>query len=142
MPRTHLVVVNDGHNLHSALDYACETFPDDAIVALYVDTVGDGPRSIRWDDSETPAADWIEGHRAEARRRFDDARAVADEYGATLETAVAFGKLTDAIRDYCTQYPITTVVVGSTDRDAFSSYVVGDDVTRIAKTAPVPVVVV
>lgn len=142
MPRTHLVVVNDGHNLHSALDYACETFPDDTIVALYVDTAGDGPRSIRWDDSETPASEWIERHREEAGRRFEEARVVAETYGVTLETVVAFGTLTDAIREYCTQHPITTVVVGSTDRDAFSSYVVGDDVTRIANTAPVPVVVV
>jgi nucleotide-binding universal stress UspA family protein len=142
MPRTHLAVVNDGHNLHSALDYACKTFPDDTIVALYVDTAGDGPRSIRWDDSETPAADWIERHREEASRRFDDARAVADEYGITLEMVVAFGKLADTIREYCIQHSVTTVVVGSADRDAFSSYVVGDDVTRIANTAPVPVVVV
>ena len=142
MPRTHLVVVNDGHNLHSALDYACETFPEDTITALYVDTAGDGPRSIRWPDSETPAEDWIGGHRAEAAGRFADARTVADEYGVTLDTVVAFGKLTDAVREYCTRHSIDTVIVGSTDRDAFSSYVVTDDVTRIANTAPVPVIVV
>ncbi|AXG05620.1 universal stress protein [Haloplanus rubicundus] len=142
MPRTHLVVVNDGHNLHSALDYTCETFPDDTIVGLYVDTADDGPRSIRWDDSATPATDWIDGHREEARRHFDDAQAVADKYGVTLETVAAFGKLTDVIRQYCTQHSITTVIVGTADRDAFSSYVVADDVTRIANTAPVPVVVV
>jgi nucleotide-binding universal stress UspA family protein len=142
MPRTHLVVVNDGHNLHGALDYACETFSEDTITALYVDTAGDSPRSIRWDDSETPAVDWIEGHREEATRLFADAQTVAGGYGVTLETVVAFGKLADAIREYCSQHPVDTVIVGSTDRDAFSSYVVGDDVTRIANTAPVPVVVV
>ncbi|WP_049937924.1 universal stress protein [Haloplanus natans] len=59
-----------------------------------------------------------------------------------LETVVAFGKLTDAVREYCSQHPVDTVIVVSTDRDAFGSYVVGDDVTRVANTAPVPVVVV
>ena len=73
---------------------------------------------------------------------LDDAQAVADKYGVTLETVAAFGKLTDVIRQYCTQHSITTVIVGTADRDAFSSYVVADDVTRIANTAPVPVVVV
>lgn len=37
---------------------------------------------------------------------------------------------------------VDTVIVGSTDRSAFRSYVVADDVTRIANTAPVPAVVV
>jgi len=142
MPRTHLVVINDGHNLHSALDYACETFPEDTITALYVDTAGDGPRSIRWADSETPAEDWIEGHRAEAAQLFADAQSFADEYGVTLETVTAFGKLTDAVREYCTQHSVDTVIIGSVDRNAFRSYVVGDDVTRIANIAPVPVVIV
>lgn len=50
--------------------------------------------------------------------------------------------MTDAIREHCTQHPITTVVVGSADRDAFSSYVAADDVTRIGNAAPVPGAVV
>ncbi|WP_248895908.1 universal stress protein [Haloplanus halobius] len=142
MTRHHLVVVNDGHNLHSGLDYACETFPKDTITAMYVDSAADDLGSVRFEDSETATDDWMNGHRERAQRAFDDARAVADEHGVTLETVVAFGPFADTIREYCSHNDVDTVIVGSSDRDAFTSYVVADDVERIANTAPVPVVVV
>ncbi|AZH24133.1 universal stress protein [Haloplanus aerogenes] len=85
---------------------------------------------------------WIASRREFADELLDHAHAIADEHGVTLDTAVAFGKLTDTIREYCEREAIDTVILGSTDRGAFSSYVVDDDVTRIANTAPVPVVVV
>ena len=142
MPRTHLVVVNDGHNLQSGLEYACETFPEDTIVAIYVDTASSGVAPIHLDEEGGSVDDWLDAHRAEADRAFDAARAVAADHDVDVETVVAFGGFADAIRQYCSNNPIDTVIVGCRDRDAFSSYIVGDDVTRIANTAPVPVVVV
>ena len=142
MSRTHLVVVNDGHNLQSAMDYACETFPEDTIVAVYVDTAAADVAPIHLEESGGSIEDWLSAHRAEADRAFEAARTVAADYGVDLETVAAFGNFPDAIRQYCANNPVDTVVVGTADRDAFSSYIVADDVTRIANTAPVPVVVV
>jgi nucleotide-binding universal stress UspA family protein len=142
MSRTHLVVVNDGHNLESAMEYACETFPEDAITAIYVDTASTDVEPIHLDEAGGSLDDWLRAHRAEADRAFEDARAAADDHGVDLATVVAFGGFPDAIRQYCANNPVDTVVVGCRDRDAFSSYIVGDDVTRIANTAPVPVIVV
>lgn len=142
MTRTHLVVVTDGNNLHSGLEYACETFSEDRIIAMYIDAAANRPGSIRSDESETPMADWMDRHREAAEEVFDDARATAEDHGVTLETVVSFGRFTDAIQNYCANNEVDTVIVGAEDRSAFSSYVVADDVERIANTAPVPVVVV
>jgi nucleotide-binding universal stress UspA family protein len=142
MERTHLVVVNDGQNMESAFEYACETFPEDLLVALYVDSASEEVRSVRLDESAATIDDWIGAHREEAARAFDEARALAAVNDVDVETAVAFGALTDAVQEYCRTHDVDTVIVGCTDRDAFSSYIVGDDVTRVANTAPVPVVVV
>lgn len=142
MSRTHLVVVNDGHNLRSAMDYACETFPEDTITAIYVDTAATDVAPIHLEESGGSIEDWLSTHRAEADRAFEKARTVAADHEVDLETVVAFGHFADAIRQYCANNPVDTIIVGTADRDAFSSYVVGDDVTRIANTAPVPVVVV
>lgn len=144
MTRTHLVVANDGHNVNSygGLDYACTTFPEDTIVAVYVDTAGGGPQSIRSNETSALADDWIESHREAAAPVFDDAHTLAEEHGVELETVVAFGPLADTVERYCAEHDVDTVIVGCTDRAAFSSYVSDDDVTRIANTASVPVVVV
>lgn len=144
MTRTHLVVVNDGNNVdsHGGLEYACTVFPEDTIVAIYVDTAGGGPRSIRSNETSTLADDWIESHHEAAGVVFDDARVLAEGHGVSLETVVAFGRLADTVERYCAEHDVDTVIVGCADRDAFSSYISADDVTRIANTASVPVVVV
>ena len=142
MSRTHLVVVNDGHNLRSAMDYACETFPEDTITAIYVDTAAADVAPIHLEESGGSIEDWLRTHRSEADRAFEAARDAAADHDASIETEVAFGHFPDAIRQYCANNSVDTVVVGTADRDAFSSYVVADDVTRIANTAPIPVVVV
>jgi nucleotide-binding universal stress UspA family protein len=142
MTRTHLVLVNEGHNLQSGFEYVCETFPDDRAVVMYVDTAGGGPTSVRWDESEDPAEEWIAGNRAAAEEAFDEARALADDHSISPEMVVAFGNITRAVEQYCTENDIDTVVVGIANRSAFSSYVVADDVERIVNAAPVPVVVV
>jgi len=80
MSRTHLVVVNDGHNLQSAMTYACETFPEDTITAIYVDTAAKDVAPIHLEETGGSIEDWLGAHRAEADRAFDEARAVAAEY--------------------------------------------------------------
>jgi nucleotide-binding universal stress UspA family protein len=107
-----------------------------------IDAHSDETAAAGWGNTTDQYERWVDSKREFADELLAHAQSLADECGVTLETVVAFGNVTDVVREYCTQHPIATVVVGSTDRDAFSSYVVADDVTRIATTAPVPVVVV
>lgn len=139
MPSRVLVPYDASPLADRALRYAFETFPDAAVVVLHVVE----PFATH---SEAGSVD-IEGRwweRAEelAQDVLDEARAVAKECEAGIETDWRYGRLAHTIVEYASEHEINNVVMGSHGRGGLERLLVGSVTETTIRRAPVPVTVV
>ena len=137
-----VLVPFDGSPLaERAVEHAVTHHPDADITVLYVI---DPVRAVY--DVEAgglPAAsEWAE----EAERGADDccdaARAIAEEHGGTVETAVERGKPERAILAYVDDHGVDHVVMGSHGRSGLDRLLLGSVTETVMRRSPVPVTVV
>ncbi|GAB7018970.1 universal stress protein [Halostagnicola bangensis] len=128
-----LVPVDDSDPARAALEYALEHFPDAEITVLHaVDDLAAGyagqPPAIAGTDAEPEV--------------FDEAKRLAEEYDADLETAVVDGTAGDAILEYAEEEGVDGIIMGSKGRSGVSRVLLGSIAEQVTRRATVPVTVV
>lgn len=140
----HVLIPYDGSPLADhALRYACAEFPSSTLTVLYVvDEHTDETASTGWGDHPGQWEDWLTERRGHAADLFADADAVADEYGASIETAVAVGRVSEMTLAVAEEYGADLIVVGAHGRSPFAEFLIGDVARALVRRSPVPVTTV
>ena len=142
--RRHLLVSFDDSALSDrTLSFACSTFPEDRITVMYVvDAHSDETAATGWGNTTDQYERWLESRREFADELLGHAQSLADEYGSTLETVVAIGRVRDAIVDYSADHDVDLVVMGFHPRSRLSAYLAGEFSERVIRTSDLPVALV
>ena len=142
MAPSHILVPLDGSPLaDDALEHALETY-DCKVTVLNVVTPIDSNMSeggiLQGDESRESAA------RERAENVIDRARRQAETVGATVETAVEFGKPAETILEYIDEHDIDHVVMGGhgSERGHVVRRLLGTVATVVVGEAPVSVTVI
>ncbi|WP_254763701.1 universal stress protein [Natrinema marinum] len=123
-----------------ALEYALETFPDARVTALYVVPTPDGYEALFENpEDRVPVVDAADDR---GRDILDEARGLAADRGADLETEIVTGKPDHEIVDYAAAEDVDTVVLGSHGREGVSRLLLGSVAENVVRRSPIPVVVV
>jgi nucleotide-binding universal stress UspA family protein len=141
MSKRVLVPIDGSDQSDDALDHALEEFSDADITVLHViDPVDAGysaPVGIPGGSEE-----WYEGAQKEAQALFEEAQAVADEYGVTLDTATEMGRPSRTIVGYAEDEGFDHIVIGSHGRAGVSRILLGSVAETVVRRATMPVTVV
>ncbi|MFC4551176.1 MULTISPECIES: universal stress protein [Halorussus] len=141
-PRRILVPYNGTDTARRALEYACETFADEEITVMYVDTQSDESLALNWDDDSTHVGDWFEKHERRAEELFDEAREIAADRGASVSSVLGFGPFYRAIREYSEENQVDLVVAGARDRGGVRRYIFETPLAKVLHSSTVPVAVI
>jgi len=139
---TTVLVAFDGSDPGvAALEFALREYPDADITVLTVVTPAlSGGEGI----GGFPASSEVrfEQAREEAEDRLDEARALADQAGVDVDTAVEVGRPASVIVEYADEHDAESVVLGSHGRDGLSRVLLGSVAEAVVRQSPVPVTVV
>jgi nucleotide-binding universal stress UspA family protein len=144
----HLLVPVDGSPLsHRALAHAFEEYDDASVIALHVlDPTDPGYSSPTNVDVRTEprhgSDEWYERANQEEAKIFDDARELASEHGAGLETESAVGEPAREIVDYAEANEIDHIVMGSHGRTGETRLLLGSVADMVVRRSPVSVTVI
>jgi nucleotide-binding universal stress UspA family protein len=140
----HLLVSFDDSALSDrALGFACSTFPEDRLTAMYaIDARSDETAAAGWGDTTDQYERWVDSRREFADELLRHAQSLADEYGVTLETVVAIGRVRDAIVDFYADNDVDLVVMGFHPRSRLSAYLAGEFSERVIRSSDIPVALV
>lgn len=128
-----LVPIDDSEPARAALAYALDRFPDDEITVVHaVDDLEAGYAG-------EPSAAATEELQPDV---FEDARALADERDARIETRVLEGQAAEAILEYVVETDADGIVMGSEGRSGVSRMLLGSVAEQVARRSPVPVTIV
>lgn len=143
MTRHLLVPFDDSELSDRALSFACSTFPEDRITVMYaIDAHTDETAASGWGNTTDQYERWVDSRREFADELLRHAQSLADEYGVTLETVVAIGRVRDAVVDYDTDHDVDLVVMGFHPRSRLSAYLAGEFSERVIRTSDLPVALV
>jgi nucleotide-binding universal stress UspA family protein len=141
MSKRVLVPIDGSEQSDVALNHALEEFSDDDITVLHVIDPADAgytaPVGIPGGSEE-----WYEGAQEEAQTLFDEAQAVAGEYGVTLGTATDMGRPAGTIVEYAEDEEFDHIVMGSHGRSGVSRILLGSVAETVVRRATIPVTVV
>lgn len=144
----HLLVPVDGSPLSKqALEFALEEYDAASIVALHVlDPTDPGYSSATEIDVRNEprhgSDEWYERADEEEKRIFEDARELAADTDADLETERAVGDPAREIVDYAEDHEIDQIVMGSHGRTGATRLLLGSVAELVVRRSPVPVTVV
>ena len=134
-----LVPIDDSDPARAAFEHALTTFPDAKITVLHVinpsiSAYSDDPpyNFQRAVDAEEKAAD----------RLFEEARALADDHGVSIETETLVGSPARGILECAEERDVDHVVLGSHGRSGVSRVLLGSVAETVVRRAAVPVTVV
>ena len=136
-----ILVPYDGSVLSKrALEFALEEFPDADVTVIHVVGIPGG----EFADGLAPELRPPLSERADAyaTNLLDDARAIADEYGRSIETEVDRGRPEHRIVARTDDGPYDLLVVGSHGRERLSRAFLGTVAEKVIRRSPIPVVVV
>lgn len=138
---SHILVPFDGSPLsRRALEYACSEFPSSTITVLYViDQQTDETAAKGWGDHPSEWEDWLEDRREHAEDLFAEARDVADEHGASIQTGVGVGRVSRTIIDVAEEYGADLIVVGTHGRTRLEEFLIGEVAETLVRRSPIPV---
>ena len=133
-----LVPMDDSEMAERALRFAFEAYPEADVTVLHVigepsGFLGEAIGIALSDDIQSVAEDY-------AASIFERCRAIADEYDASIETAVAMGHPAQAIVERAPEFD--TVVIGSHSGNFADRMFIGDVAKRVFRRSPVPVTTV
>lgn len=129
---TLLVAMDDSPCAREALEFALEEFPDATIRVIHVPQpteLSGGSKSV----------EVLEERAAEL---FEDAEAIADEYGRTVETDTTYGNAAKAIVAYADDHDVDAIVVGCRGRAGAKRVLLGSVAETVVRRATCPVLVV
>lgn len=144
----HLLVPVDGSPLSKqALEFALEEYDDVSIVALHVlDPTDPGYSSATEIDVRNEprhgSDEWYERAGEEEEDIFDDARELAADYDAELETESAVGEPAREIVAYAEDNETDQIVMGSHGRTGMTRLLIGSVAEMVIRRSPVTVTVV
>ncbi|ELZ91074.1 universal stress protein [Haloferax sulfurifontis] len=141
----HVLVPFDGSPLsESALEFACAEFGSRTITVLYVvDSHTDDTAAIGWGDHPSEWDDWLEDRREHAEELFSRAQAgIADEYGVSLQTGVAVGRVAEMVLRAAAEYGADLIVVGTHGRPHLEEFVLGSVAESLVRQSELPVVTI
>ncbi|WP_247730923.1 universal stress protein [Halovivax limisalsi] len=122
-----------------ALRYAFETFPDATVEVLYVVE----PFAAHTDaGSDDARREWRDRAAAIAGERFDEARAIAAEYDAAIETEWRYGRPGHEIVDRVAADDVDQVVMGCHGRSGIERLMLGSVAETTIRRSEVPVTVI
>ena len=136
-----LVPLDGSEQSWDALEYALRELPDDEIVILHVVNPMEGVYA-----TDAMGGDYWEGWYEEAEARADrlleEARDLAAERGATIETAKETGQPSRSIVEYADEHGVDHIVIGSHGRSGVSRILLGSVAESVVRHADAPVTVI
>lgn len=138
-PRRIVVPFDGSPEAEYGLEFACRTFPDATIVATYVES--HTPQVVSRDrvGNESIVDDLLDEYREQGESVFARATEIAEEHGATLETATGYGPVKEALIDYATEHDVDLIVLGVGGHPSGMSLLFEPLVGQLIQNAPVPV---
>lgn len=134
LPGEILVPVDGSEQAEAALAYALEAFPDASHTAVHVLSLPfDRPRE---DVQGTYLEEVLAAQEARSEDVLESARTLADDRGASLETATATGKPAAEIVDRAETGGYDQIVMGSHGRSLAARLVTGSVAERVARRSP------
>lgn len=133
---SHILVPFDGSTpARHALEYALENFSDaDITVLTVVDNAAYSPDHFAPAEMGKPFV--------VAKRRLEDAEAIADEYGVAVDCVMEAGATCPAITAYADAAGVDHVVMGTHGRTGISRIIVGSVAETVARRSSAPVTTV
>lgn len=141
---THVLVpVDDSDPSDAALEFAFDDQPDATITALHVVD----PAELRGSPTlEAETDEEYDDFRLQqqefSEQILGDARELANEHGASIETDQVVGSVADAVIEYADEHGVDRIVIGSHGRTGASRVLLGSVAETVARRAPVPVTIV
>ncbi|MDR9380076.1 MAG: universal stress protein [Natronomonas sp.] len=148
MALAHVLVPMDGSPLSKrALRIALEEHPDATVTVLHViDPTQPGYSYPIESDLDTEplhgSEDWYERSEELADQLFSEARDIAAEYDATIETETATGEAGRTIVEFATDHDIDGILIGSHGRDDDDLSLLGSVTETVVFRSPVRVLLV
>ncbi|KYH26543.1 universal stress protein [Halalkalicoccus paucihalophilus] len=137
-----LVPIDGSPQAQEALEYAMRELPHAAFTVLTVLNPAEMSAGGTEMGMASYADQWMEIEKERADERFDQARALADEYGVTLDAETVLGPTARGIVDYAEDHDIDQIVMGSHGRDGVSRILLGSVAETVVRRSPCPVTVV
>lgn len=139
-PRRVLVPFDGSPTAETALEWACDTFPDLDLVAMRVDSRRRETAIREWADDEDDVSFWVDEHRERSEEVLDRAREIAERRGIPLETLAGFGPVDEVVSDYTTTERVDLIVLGVPESSGLRSYLAGSLLETLIQRANAPVV--
>lgn len=138
----NVLVPSDGSpQSDDALVHALEEFDGATITLLHViDPIDAGySTSVGMPGG---SEEWYENAKEQSEAVFEDAQAIADEYGVELDTRREMGRPARAIVDVADEGEFDQIVMGSHGRSGVSRILLGSVAETVVRRATIPVTVV
>lgn len=132
-----LVAIDDSEPAREALVEALEIFESKEFVLLHVIELAELSHGV----AGVAAEELEKTHEDRAAELFDEARAIADDYDASIETITGKGDAAEAIVEAVDEYDVDHVVMGSHGRSGVSRVLVGSDAEAVLRESPVSVTI-
>lgn len=141
---THVLVpYDDSPMAETALEHACEQYPEGTVTVLHViDFVAAGYSAPP--DAAFPGywEEWYDEEQATTENLLERARETAEGYGVAVETATEMGPPARVIVEYADEHGVDGIVMGSHGRDGLSRVLLGSVAETVIRRAHCPVTVV
>lgn len=142
MAQNVLVPIDGSPQAQEAFEYALEEFPDATITVITVLNPAEMSAGGTEMGMASYADQWMDAEEERAEQRFEEAREVAEGYGADLRSDTVLGRPARAIVDYAEENAIDHVIMGSHGRDGVSRILLGSVAETVIRRSPCPVTVV
>jgi len=141
MVKNVLVPIDGSPQSDDALVHALENLDGGTITVLHViDPIDAGysaPVAVPGGSEE-----WYENAKEQSEAVFEDAQAIADEYGVELDTRQEMGRPARAIVDVADEDDFDQIVMGSHGRSGVSRILLGSVAETVVRRSTIPVTVV
>ena len=137
-----LVPVDDSEPASDALEFATDHHSDATITALHVVDPTDFPVGGFESGVMTDIDQIRENQEGHAEALLEDVRERLTDRGIDVETAIEFGKPSNAIVEYADGHDVDLVTIGSHGRTGAARVLLGSVAETVVRRSPVPVTVV
>ena len=134
-----LVPLTDSEHAWPALEHALKFFPSATITVLTVLNpieAGYGQRSNDQSSGESATAE------GQAEQLFEAATEQAEEYGTTINTAIAEGQPAQSIIEFAEEHDVDQIILGTKGHSGVSRVLLGSVAETVAQQSPVSVTIV
>lgn len=138
--RSILVPVDGSDYAREGLEYACDEFPDAALILLHVVSFPEATEEDVMTFEE--ATQWLEREHARATTILEEAARTATVHEDAISSDIRIGSPADAIVDYARSQDVDHIIMGSRGRTDAPDTQLGSVAELVMREAPVLVSVV